>query len=216
VDVLNNPSAELDADGNRNKDQRPCPVCRAAVDKGLLFTRAAFEPTDKELNPNALDDDSEEEVPDSEMDVDEIYTSPSRKGKGRAVKHSRGAYKGMDDDDYDDEDQDMSDFIVADDEDEDEKDARREMKQRQRAKKLGKRRANVILDSDEEEDEGDKAEVQGVLFGAKSKAQLEVEAMEKMPRFLPSTKMKYMMELILKKFKEKPDEKVGLFALKEQ
>lgn len=165
-----------------------------------LFKRSAFEPTDKELNPKAADSDEEDPIEsDDESDGGEV----SRKGKGRAVKRSRGAYRGMDEDEEDSDD-DMSDFIVEDDEDEEEKDERRAEKQKIRRLK-GKRKAFVVLDSDEEIDE---PEVQSVLLGRKSKAEMEAEALQKMPRFLPSTKMKYMMELIVKTFKERPDEKV--------
>jgi hypothetical protein len=69
---------------------------------------------------------------------------------------------------------DMSEFIVqSDDEEEDEKDARRALK-----KSLGKRRAQVAMDLDDEE----------VLFGVRQKG-VSNEAIKQM-RFLPSSKMK--------------------------
>ncbi|KAF6753723.1 SNF2 family N-terminal domain-containing protein [Ephemerocybe angulata] len=206
MDVINNPA--VDDEVVRRKDERPCPVCRASISESHLFTRSAFEPTEKELNPNARESEDEGEAinSDDSMDVDDDDEEPvSRKGKGRAVKRGRGAYRGMEEDDDEDDDDDMSDFIVEDDEDEEDKDARRALKQR-RNKGKGKRRANVIIDSDEEVE--DAPEIEGVLLGRKSKAQLEKEALEKMPRFLPSTKMKFMMELIKKIFKANPEEKI--------
>ncbi|KAJ2912392.1 hypothetical protein MD484_g8028, partial [Candolleomyces efflorescens] len=202
MDVLSNPITDPADEGRVNKDERPCPVCRGPVVEKLLFKRSAFEPTDKELNPDAIDSDEAPE--ESDMDVD--GATPSRKGKGRAKKAGRGAYRGMDDSEYEDEDDDMSDFIVEDDEDEDDKDARRTLKLKKRQKK---RRVNVVLDSDEEMEQ---PEVQAVVFGVKSKKQLEQEALEKMPRFLPSTKMKYMMEVIQKISRERPDEKILIIS----
>ncbi|KAJ2936849.1 hypothetical protein H1R20_g266, partial [Candolleomyces eurysporus] len=200
MDVLSNPIADPVDEARVNKDERPCPVCRGPVIEKHLFKRSAFEPTEKELNPDATSD-SDEPPDESDMDVDDIQAS--RKGKARAKKAKRGAYRGMDDDEYD-EDDDLSDFIVNDDEDEDEKDARRALKLKQK-----KRRANVVLDSDEEMEQ---PEVQAVVFGVKSKKQLEREALEKMPRFLPSTKMKYMMELIQKISRERPEEKILIIS----
>jgi len=76
----------------------------------------------------------------------------------------------------------MSDFIVESDEDEEEKDARRALK-----KRLGKKRANVIFDSD---DEPDTPEEKEVLFGVRKRKDISPEALKLMPRFLPSSKMK--------------------------
>lgn len=104
-------------------------------------------------------------------------------------------------DDY--KDSDLSDFIVESDEDEEEKDARRAIKNR-----LGKRRAiTTIVDSDEEEDDEIAPEEKELLFGAKKKKLTKAE-IKLMPRFLPSTKMKAMMEVLKKLAEEKPDEKV--------
>ncbi|KAF8632872.1 hypothetical protein AX17_004720 [Amanita inopinata Kibby_2008] len=47
-----------------------------------------------------------------------------------------------------------------------------------------------------------------VLLGASSEATRSETPIKLMPRFLPSTKMKYMMEQIRKTHKEKPDEKI--------
>ena len=66
------------------------------------------------------------------------------------------------------------------DEDEEEKDARRALK------KMGKRRANVVLDSDEEMELDD-----DVICGAKPDlADMPMGDIKTMSRFLPSTKMK--------------------------
>jgi hypothetical protein len=153
------------------------PKCRAPITKEKLFQRGAFEPTEKELNPNAVSDD--EESDETDMDVDEDEDGTMGKGKARATRSSRRKVSYVEDDEEDD----MSDFIVDSDEDEEEKDARKVMKER----RLGKRRANVILDSD---DEMDTPEDKEVLMGRKTKEQLSREAVENMSRFLPSTKMK--------------------------
>ncbi|PPQ65037.1 hypothetical protein CVT24_008185 [Panaeolus cyanescens] len=70
---------------------------------------------------------------------------------------------------------------------------------------MGKKRAHIILDSDDEIDTPEESEV---LIGKKSKEQLAKEAMENVSRFLPSTKMKYMMKLVVDSFKANPEEKI--------
>ena len=93
-----------------------------------------------------------------------------------------------DDDDYDD---DMSDFVVEADEDEEEKDLQRALKRQVKSRSKGKGRAMVVDDSDDE-----------VIYGLpkrKPAAAAQGEGEEKadlMWRFLPSTKMKYMMEAL--------------------
>jgi hypothetical protein len=160
-----------------------------------LFSREPFEPTDKELNPNAQDDEDDEDIIMISDDEDEapIYDS---KGKGKAVPKStksrlkaRSAFAESDDegDDVnfsgsDSDDDDMSDFIVESDEDEEEKDARRFLKERHR-----KKRIQVILDSD---DEPDTLEEKEVIFGVRKKVRISKEAIKLLPRFLPSSKMK--------------------------
>ena len=190
-----------------------------------MFSREPFEPTDRELNPNAQDDEDIIMISDDEDEVP-IYDS---KGKGRVVSKptksrlkARSAFDESDDEGYDvnisdsDDDDDMSDFIVESDEDEEEKDARRFLKKRH-----GKKRNNVILDSD---DEPETLEEKEIIFGVRKKVAISKEAMKLMPRFLPSSKMKvcsfwkhflidsdcvqYMMDELLKLQKSNPEEKV--------
>ena len=120
---------------------------------------------------------------DEEMDCesDDAYDP---KGKGKASTRSKNpASRRRTIAESDDEgDEDMSDFIVESDEDEEEKDARRVLK-----KRLGKKRANVIFDSD---DEPDTPEEKEVLFGVRKRKDISPEAFKLMPRFLPSSKMK--------------------------
>lgn len=120
------------------------------------------------------------------------------KGKGKAVpkatkprRNARRAFVESDDEgddvnysgsEEDNNDDDMSDFIVGSDEDEEEKDARRALK-----KRFGKKRAHVILDSDDERDTPEEKEV---IFGVRKKVAISKAAIKLMPRFLPSTKMK--------------------------
>ncbi|KAF8906844.1 SNF2 family N-terminal domain-containing protein [Gymnopilus junonius] len=185
VDVINQPIVE----GAEHKaDQRPCPVCRALLTEETIFSRQAFEPTEKELNPAALAGDEDEDLSDIEE-----YLAKDRKGKGKAstpAKPRRSSQEEQDDDD-------MSDFIVESDEDEEEKDARLAMKRRQ-----GKKRVHVTLDSDEEPEDPEEKEV---IFGVRKKVPREKVVI--MSRFLPSTKMKYMMEQLQRLVKAKPDEK---------
>ncbi|KAG6840996.1 hypothetical protein C0991_002776 [Blastosporella zonata] len=169
------------------------PSCRSAVCAEKLFSRAAFLPSDVELISDTADGD---------VKVEGVDTSRGLKGKGKRragcqdIGHSTAVSDYSDAESFDDDD-DMSDFIVEDnDEDEEEKDARRILR-----KRLGKRKASVILDSD---DEGTPEERE-VLFGymiPKSPKDIKL-----MPKFLASTKMKYMMERLYKLLAERPDEK---------
>jgi hypothetical protein len=118
---------------------------------------------------------------DSEMNLDE--DGASRKNKGKVTdgyKHAVDGRNWVETDENGDDD--MSDFIVQSDEDEEAKDARRSLK-----KHLGKRRVNVVLDSD---DEVDTPEEKEVLFGLREKGGISAEILKRMPRFLPSSKMK--------------------------
>ena len=149
------------------------PCCRDPLDSRKLFARSAFEPTDKELDPNSGSDSDIEVVSDDSND----YFPSEMKGKGKTARRARNCRKLLVD--YDSTD-DMSDFIVDSDEDEEGKDARLAMKNR-----LGKKRVHVILDSD---DEVDTPEEKEVLLGVRDKA-VSDEAINQL-RFLPSSKMK--------------------------
>ncbi|KAJ3514867.1 hypothetical protein NLJ89_g2121 [Agrocybe chaxingu] len=206
------PNAEA-ADGANKKDH-DCPCCRGPINSKKIFSRAAFEPTDEELNPKAAYD-SDIEM----MDADDVLPCKGNgKGKGKArasARHPRKAANGHrtyiesddegddvnasepDEEFQDDEDDDMSDFIVQSDEDEEQKDARRATKRR-----LGKKRATVVLDSDDET-----PEEKEVLFGVNAKGPATPEQIALMPKFLPSTKMKYMMDQLQELVKVRPDEK---------
>ncbi|KJA26761.1 hypothetical protein HYPSUDRAFT_35906 [Hypholoma sublateritium FD-334 SS-4] len=209
VDVLNQAppmDAEDQVPGGSAKD-RPCPVCRAAINAEKLFSREAFEYSDEDLNDKGS------------ADMDILSDSPgiTSKGKGRgkskvmkkSKKVSRVSRRESDDEgddgsdndlEYDDDDgSDLSDFIVESDEDEEEKDARRAMKQRQT-----KKHKNVILDSD---DEPDTPEEQEVIFGLKKKVPMTTDVVPIMSRFLPSSKMKFMMDQLQKLKQTNPEEK---------
>jgi len=178
--------------------ERPCPSCRAPISKEMLFQRSAFEPTDAELGTagpsgsggaDATDEDEDDGMPidatvlnpikvDSDSDSEPEY-KPARKSKEKA----RRRFSKRADSDEDDDD-DMSDFIVESDEDEEEKDARRELK-----KKLAKTK-RIVLDSDDDMDEdGNEVELLPPKVVRKKRG-------ERTERFLPSTKMKEMMDLL--------------------
>ncbi|KAF7350506.1 putative ATP-dependent helicase C23E6.02 [Mycena venus] len=211
--VLEAPLPEQAGNGNDHRykaDERPCPACRSPICSEKLFPSAAFEPTDKDLqgDADADDDDSDIEM----LDAKPAKAISKGKGKAKATRPARKAsgrkfmvldssdVEGEAEQDSASEDSDMSDFIVESDEDEEEKDARLVMKN----KRLGKRRAiKTIVDSDDEIVEA--PEEREILFGKKprlSKAEVKL-----MPRFLPSTKMKAMMEVLQKLAEDHPDEK---------
>ncbi|KAI0790352.1 SNF2 family N-terminal domain-containing protein [Abortiporus biennis] len=202
--VINAPAREDANEPNLYKaNERPCPNCRKPVCKDMLFSRSAFEPTEAELNG---DEDVEMIDSTDTEDEDEEYVG---KGKGRAQpapgrtlrkKVVKRYYDSEDDGEHEDVDDDLSDFIVEDGEDEHDKDARYVEKLKTRLSKgKGKKRANVILSDDEEDEE--------IIFGAKPAEPVEPEKIKMMPRFLPSTKMKHMMESIRAWSETHPDEK---------
>ncbi|KAJ7721949.1 SNF2 superfamily protein [Mycena maculata] len=210
-DVMETPLPD-GADPKYKANERPCPACRSAISSETLFPSAAFEPSDKDLAPDA-DEDSDIEMEDVKPVKPVSKSKGKAKTQGRRPARKSAARKfvvldssdaeveedepASEDDEY--KDSDLSDFIVESDEDEEEKDARRNMK-----KPLGKRRAITIIDSDDEMND-DTPEEKEILFGAKKK--LSKEAIKLMPKFLPSTKMKSMMETLKKLVEEKPDEK---------
>ncbi|KAL1744579.1 SNF2 family N-terminal domain-containing protein [Schizophyllum fasciatum] len=229
-DVLATARIEGEDEKKYKADERPCPTCREPISEDRLYKRDAFEPTDDELNGRVKE---EPEVIDIDSDSDYAMDTSDRKGKGKAkavpqrrsTRTRRPSSKmrvdtddeeygadsvesdpesNSDDDDYDD---DMSDFIVEADEDEEEKDIQRALKRQARSQAKGKRRAMKIEDSDDE----------GVVFGLPKQTRVTPakdggEKAELMSRFLPSTKMRYMMEALERLFKEKPDEKVILVS----
>ncbi|KAG6905532.1 hypothetical protein DXG01_002192 [Tephrocybe rancida] len=187
IDVLNTPVVVIpDEPAKYKANERPCPVCRSAVCTEKLFSRTAFLPSDVELLPGTPDEDVKMEGADTSVD-------PKGKGEARLKRLRRSVASDSDAESFDD---DMSDFIVKDDENEEEKDACLFLK-----KRLGKRKATVILDSDDEET----PEEREVLFG--QKIPRSAEASKPKPKVLASTKMKYMMERLNKLVEEHPDEK---------
>ncbi|TFK67589.1 hypothetical protein BDN72DRAFT_898843 [Pluteus cervinus] len=201
-DVLNMPMpANLMEQEKFKVDERPCPSCRSPVTGAKLFSRAAFEPADEELLGGPMDIDSDEE-----------YAARKSKGKGRAsskrIQRPQRKRKlvVLDSDEEDEEDTpkakgkkrrtgDDSDYEEENDDNSDD-----EYEQTGHAyTRLGKRR-RIVLDSDEEEE---------VIVGLPKQSKKGKEKEKKKPEleFLPSTKMKYMMDQIVKLAKEKPDEK---------
>ncbi|KAF9256614.1 hypothetical protein L218DRAFT_881400, partial [Marasmius fiardii PR-910] len=186
-DVLNGPHVQASDDPTKYKEnERPCPVCRSPINTDKLFSRSAFEPRDEDLFPLEKPSDTDIE----KVEVDEIPTSKKCNGKVNKGKKPDHQVSAEDDDS-------MSGFIVDDDED--------LFAPREPKKKLGKRKGRIVLDSDEEIDDtpGEKE----VIFGRKKKKAKTTEEIKLMPHFLPSTKMKRMMEEIVRLGKEKPEEK---------
>ncbi|KNZ76960.1 hypothetical protein J132_10908 [Termitomyces sp. J132] len=185
VDVLNTPLV-VNPDGlNQYKPkERPCPTCRGPVCAEKLFFRTAFLPSDVEF----LSDD------DVKVDDDDDDIVSKCKGRRRSRSERSRRIIQSDSESYDDDDNDnMSDFIVEDDEDEEEN--------AWRMKRLGKRKALIVLDSDDEETPEEKE----VIFGRRITR--TAEAIKLTSKFLPSAKMKYMMERLDELLEEHPDEK---------
>jgi hypothetical protein len=180
------------------------PSCRGTLDKDRLFKRSAFEPTDKELFGSS-EEDASSDVEMADGTVDSKYNVKKRTGKGKAKPKTRGkkvkraifdddedetidvdASDNDDDEDYEEEEDDMADFIVDDDEDDEEY---MDNKKAQKTAGLGRRKAQIILDSDDEVDET--PEEKEAVFGRKKKVDenLTPEQVKLLPKFLPSTKM---------------------------
>ncbi|KAK0446072.1 SNF2 family N-terminal domain-containing protein [Desarmillaria tabescens] len=198
-DVLSGPQVDAEDEPKLKAQERRCPNCRQPISGDLLFDRAAFEPSDAELNGGKSADGDEP-----------AQSTTSAKGKGKAKARAKGKGKrksalnadiididALDNEDEEEDEDDMSDFIVDSDEDEEEKDARQKLK-----KAMGKRKAFIVLDSDEEGDE-----VEEVVFGRKKENSMSGQ-IKLMPKFLASTKMQHMMKQIVGLFEEKPNEKV--------
>ncbi|KAG5653742.1 hypothetical protein H0H81_010999, partial [Sphagnurus paluster] len=193
VEVINAPLAVgADEPNKYQAHERPCPACRSAICTEKLFTRDAFLPSDADLLG----------VGHIGVKTEDTASPPDRKGKGKAKAkrvHRESDAIGSESESEDEDCEDgLSDFIAEDDEDEEQTDTRRK-----RVKRLGKRRANVIIDSEDEIEES--PEQEEILFG--KKVRMSPEASKLMPRFLPSTKMKYMMEYLTKLTEERPEEK---------
>lgn len=146
--------------------------------KHKLFSRSAFEPSDKDLG-TADGADGSIEGGASAVLVDDFAEVEHPKPGSTFRKRKLQKKSAYDSDEEEEEgDDDLSDFVVEDDEDEEEKDARLALR-----KRLGKRRA-IILSDDEMDIDDD------VICGAKPDVEIPPEQVKLMPRFLPSTKMK--------------------------
>ncbi|KDQ60258.1 hypothetical protein JAAARDRAFT_205244 [Jaapia argillacea MUCL 33604] len=210
MDVVNAAPAVDDANEpvRFKENQHPCPTCRTPISEENVFPLKAFEPSTAEL-AQAKGGSSKIQDTDEEMaDVSELLTKKAGKGKRKkpVPKKRRRAVDSEDDseeDDDEDEGDDMSDFIVESDEDEEEKDARRALKKRL---SKGKGRA-IVLDCDEDDD---------IICGKpKDKPQPTRQQdgqIMLMSKFLPSTKMKFMMESLKKNAKENPEEKTLIIS----
>ncbi|KAF7976186.1 hypothetical protein HWV62_7352 [Athelia sp. TMB] len=168
-----------------------------------LFSRHAFEPTEADLNPEAVKPEVEDiDIKPDLLDVfeDALPAKADRKGKGKAKRARRVA--DSEDDSEGEADSDLDDFIVQSDEDEDDKNSRLVAK-----KRLGKNRA--IVESDSESDEEEREVIHGRSMRSDAYNDVDVKML---PRFLPSTKMKRMMELLMTWAKEHPEEKTLIIS----
>jgi hypothetical protein len=167
--------------------ERPCPTCRAPMQKEMIFQRKTFEPTDEDLEEEQLSppiavlhEDTDDELPVFSGLLEEMKKFQG-KSKGKSKYKKRFTQRIPDsDEDFADSDDSLNDFIMQSDEDEEEKDARRELK-----RKLTRNR-RIVLDSDDEsneDDEDDEVELLHPKIVRKKKGKT-------VERFLPSTKMK--------------------------
>ncbi|THU80036.1 hypothetical protein K435DRAFT_768393 [Dendrothele bispora CBS 962.96] len=180
--------------------ERPCPACRTPFCQDHIFLRAAFEPTAEELSSKV--DDSDAEM----LDVEGLLDPSPHKGKGKGhAKHSRGRevidVDAMDteDEDEDEDDDDLGGFIVPDNVEDDDDYTPKSKKMK---KPLVNKRKNVIVIDSDEEEPGDEE----IIFG-RTRASLSAKEIKMLPRFFPSTKMKFMMDHIIKLAKDRPEEK---------
>ena len=205
------------------------PNCRGVISQEKIFSLAAFEPTDFELNPTfdgakpskfTLIDSDIEMLDDSDVEMQPVRKD---KGKGKAkarIQPGRSTRRRVsyidseDDEEHSELDDELSDFIVDDDEDEDEHEARRALQKKLAGKgkapaKKPVRRKGIVLDSEDEFE----PEEEEVVFGKpkKEKVVLDPEQIKLMPKFLPSAKMKHMMDTIVSWHEQYPDEKVCIF-----
>lgn len=187
------------------------PSCRSPVSLDRLFARQAFEPTDADL----FDDESAPvkseivDVDDPRLDSDiaeDAFLAKDVKGKGKAPAKKRLRRRVVDsEEDTEGElDSDLDDFIVQSDEDESEKDTRLAERRRSGRKRTTRQ---VLSDAEDSEDDEDNDIVYGRTRNASLPTAEDVD-IKMLPRFLPSTKMKKMMESLLAWQKDHPDEKV--------
>ncbi|KZP29288.1 hypothetical protein FIBSPDRAFT_917412 [Athelia psychrophila] len=207
--VVDGPAPAQDAnEPNMYKaKERPCPSCRSPVSADFLFPRLAFEPTEADLYPNLVKDEDEDVKPglsDILEDADDVKTIGKGKGKARPKRLRRGRIVDSEDDSEGEADSDMDDFIVHSDEDEEDKNIQQAQK-----KRLGKRRAFAMVESDSEIDEEDEDIIHGRRMRSDPK---EDEDVQMLPSFLPSTKMKRMMDLLIQWAEEHPDEKTLIIS----
>ncbi|OAX39929.1 hypothetical protein K503DRAFT_865031 [Rhizopogon vinicolor AM-OR11-026] len=196
ANVLNSlPVQDMEDPRKYKGSERPCPSCRAPISADAIFIRVAFEPTDAELSGKKSASSSSDSDDEMLRVSDMIIRGIKGKGRARRIRKRRAVY----DSDYeDDDDDDLSDFIVEDDEDGEEKDTKREMK-----KRLKKRRAMVV----ESDDEFDADEREVVIGRSSWKVPASMDQVKTMSRFLPSTKMNRMMDLLEQCSQETPGDK---------
>ncbi|KAF8647982.1 hypothetical protein AX16_006412, partial [Volvariella volvacea WC 439] len=210
-------------------NEKSCPVCRSPICREKLFKLAAFEPTDTELSSKLGNDDEVIELTDTEVeetkiiqDIQESSTKFDVKGKGKAraprqlrprkiprivdsddEEYSGRVIKAEDDGEFID----ISAGSEGSEEDGGSKASR--AKKSTKKSRLRKRRGNVIRDSDDEFEEGVDDNDENAIFGVGRIARPGDKGKGKeVVKFLPSTKMKYMMEQLLKMANERPNEKV--------
>ncbi|KAJ7148304.1 SNF2 family N-terminal domain-containing protein [Mycena filopes] len=168
--------------------ERPCPACRTPISIEQVFPSAAFQPTE-----NDLQDDADSDI--QMLDITPANPTAKDKGKRKSQAKRLGlTQKGAanTDSESDEEGEDKDACLVV-------------------KKRLGKRRAvNTIADSDDENVAGT-AQEKEVLFSAPKK-KLTKEEVKLISRFLPSTKMKEMMDVLVKVAEEHPDEKTLIIS----
>ncbi|KAG6335342.1 hypothetical protein ID866_3753 [Astraeus odoratus] len=189
VTILNGPCAVDEENPKKYKgNEKACPSCRSPISADKIFVREAFEPGDDDLaqaGPSRYKMDG-----NSDIEMFDMSETRVANGKGKAKKRLRKK-RTIYDSDSDAYDDDLSDFIVQ---DEEEKNIRRDLKR--------SKRKRMIVDSDDDIEEVEKEAIFGNAEACPPTGEIKV-----MSRFLPSTKMKKMIEHLLMWSIEHPDEK---------
>ncbi|KZT33323.1 hypothetical protein SISSUDRAFT_1054395 [Sistotremastrum suecicum HHB10207 ss-3] len=192
-----------------------CPMCRTVIYSNMLFDRSAFEPTPAQVSGNRGLTPSED---DDGGILKGLFGKQSivkacKKGKKRAAaSHSTMIDEDEEESEDDEDDNDsLQDFIVADDveDDDDYNPQQRNRRSADKKPKIANRRGRDVIISDDEDD--DMGLLQELSFKRQAKETMRRVTAEGL-KFLPSTKLKYMMQQIHQWLKEFPEDKIMLIS----
>ncbi|KAF9517774.1 hypothetical protein BS47DRAFT_1389493 [Hydnum rufescens UP504] len=223
--VLAVPHVDDVNDANKYKaNERPCPTCRGPISRAHAYKRAAFEPVQKLQNDTNSDDEDEQphasssrkrkvegnqpstpaksKVNSSNGDMDspavrQVGKRQSQPRKTKAVKRP------IIFSDVEDSDDSMDDFIVYSDE---------ESMTRSRRDRLFKEDDDTEGSQAEETDDDDDSNRFVPSSAPVDKKSVKLPPPNSLASFLPSTKMKAMMDLLKRWREEAPNDKVMVIS----